>query len=65
MVHHKKVLVCGLVCGSTKKIGKSLNFEKSLNIANFSIFFQNFQTGIAQRSLRDKKNGSSQKGLSF
>jgi hypothetical protein len=38
MVHHKKVLVCGLVCGSTKKFGKSLIFEKSLNIANFSNF---------------------------
>jgi hypothetical protein len=25
MVHHKKVLVCGLVCGSTKKIGIGFN----------------------------------------
>jgi hypothetical protein len=38
MVHHKKVLVCGVVCGSTKKFGKSLIFEKFRVIEKFSNF---------------------------
>jgi hypothetical protein len=38
MVHHKKVLVCGVVCGSTKKFGKSLIFEKFWVMENFPKF---------------------------
>jgi hypothetical protein len=62
MCNHTKVLVCALVCGSTKKFGKSLNFEKifrngqKLSAKNERLFFifvvfDNWQVWFLQNSI--------------